>query len=604
MNFEELQLIPPILKALAECGHSFPTAVQSQAIPKALSGCNLIVSAQTGTGKTAAFVLPALQTLSAKPTARKTGPRVLVVTPTRELADQVTQATRSYGKYLSVSSVAIFGGMPFGEQIRSLSKSPDMIIATPGRLLDLMNRGRIDLSHLELFILDEADRMLDMGFIEDVERILAAVPADCQTLLFAATVGEPMTKMAQRFMKNPERIQIAPGQVTHDTIDQRLLMADDLQHKTRLLQHFCDDKALTKAIIFSATKCDADSLARDLNSKGYLAAALHGDMTQYIRNRTMRNMRSGKIRLLVATDVAARGLDVRGISHIINFDLPRFAEDYVHRIGRTGRAGESGIAISFAFRSDFVYINRIERYLRQSLTRQIIPGLEPAPQITRPTHQPKKNRRGPSAKRVQRNMKFDEKIQPVKRSRIPVKNLEIKIQKLPAGNLLESQASYGRGKKSPSYKNGSAGKPPKALSGHFDHRSLESSFRAKPPLPAPGGLASRYGRPMGSSPGAYSKARPSRAAQPQRESSKGYGDIKTGLVDSDPHFRNNNDRKKSRPGSYKETEPIQGRSTGVRPGLIKQDGGVAVEYRRAKSGHSGRSANKKSKKINYFGAKE
>lgn len=457
MNFEELQLIPPILKALAQLGHSSPTTVQAQAIPKALSGRNLIVSAQTGTGKTAAFVLPALQGLSTKPSVRKAGPRVLVVTPTRELTDQVTQATRSYGKYLSVSSLAIFGGMPFREQMISLSKFPDMIIATPGRLLDLMNRGRIDLSHLELFVLDEADRMLDMGFIEDVERISAAVPADCQTLLFAATVGETMTKMAQRFIKNPERIQIAPGKVTHDTIEQRLLMADDLRHKTRLLHHFCDDQALTKAIIFSATKCDADSLARDLKAKGYLAAALHGDMTQYARNRTMMNMRRGKIRLLVATDVAARGLDVRGISHIINFDLPRFAEDYVHRIGRTGRAGESGIAISFASPGDLHYINRIERYLKQNLPLHIIPGLEPAYQLTRPVNQPKNNRRGPSPKRengadpatprrVQRNMKRDERVQRVKDSRIQGKGLGIKRQELSTRNHLEKQASYGRGK--------------------------------------------------------------------------------------------------------------------------------------------------------------
>ena len=495
MNFEELQLIPPILKALAQCGHSSPTTVQAQAIPKALSGRNLIVSAQTGTGKTAAFVLPALQGLSAKPSVRKAGPRVLVVTPTRELADQVTQATRSYGKYLSVSSLAIFGGMPFREQLRSLSKSPDMIIATPGRLLDLMNRGRIDLSHLELFVLDEADRMLDMGFIEDVERISAAVPTDCQTLLFAATVGETMTKMAQRFIKNPERIQIAPGKVTHDYIEQRLLMADDLQHKTRLLHHFCDDKALTKAIIFSATKCDADSLAHDLNAKGYSAAALHGDMTQYARNRTMMNMRLGKIRLLVATDVAARGLDVRGISHIINFDLPRFAEDYVHRIGRTGRAGESGIAISFASPRDLLYINRIERYLKQNLTRHIIPGLEPAYQLPRPYNQPKNNRRGPSPKsenganpatprRVQRNMKMNGRVQRFKDSRIQGKGLGIKRQELSTRNHLESPASYGRGKPISINKNGPAGKPPSALPGCFDPGILEPSFRAKGHAPS------------------------------------------------------------------------------------------------------------------------
>jgi len=378
MSFEELQLVPPILKALAQCGHHKPTPVQAEAIPMALAGRDFIASAQTGTGKTAAFVLPALQRLAVDSPERKTGPRVLVITPTRELAEQVTQATRTYGKFLRVKSVAIIGGMPFGEQMRALSQVPDIIIATPGRLLDHMDRGRIDLSHLELFVLDEADRMLDMGFIEDVERISAAVPDACQTLLFAATVGTDTTKLARALMKNPERVQVAPGKVTHDSTEQRLHMADNLQHKNRLLQHLCADSTVTKAIIFSATRRDADSLARGLNAQGHAAAALHGDMTQNARNRTMLNMRRGKIRLLVATDVAARGIDITGVSHIINFDLPRFAEDYVHRIGRTGRAGASGIAISFASRGDLPYLSRIERYIGQPLTMHVIPGLEPA----------------------------------------------------------------------------------------------------------------------------------------------------------------------------------------------------------------------------------
>ena len=377
MSFEELQLIPPILKALAQCGHHKPTQVQAEAIPKALAGRDILASAQTGTGKTAAFVLPALQRLSADPSDRKRGPRVLVLTPTRELADQITQATRIYGKYLRVKSVAIFGGMPFGEQIRALSQSPEIIIATPGRLLDHMSRRLIDLSHVEMFILDEADRMLDMGFIDDVERISSAVPDGCQTLLFAATMGDATTKLAQRLMKDPERIRVAPGTITLDAIEQRLHVADNVQHKNRLLQHLCAESAVTKAIIFSATKRDADSLARDLNRQGYAAAALHGDMTQNARNRTMVNMHRGKIRLLVATDVAARGLDITGISHVINFDLPRSAEDYVNRIGRTGRNGESGIAISFASQSELSYLDRIERYIGKALTMSVISGLEP-----------------------------------------------------------------------------------------------------------------------------------------------------------------------------------------------------------------------------------
>lgn len=396
MSFDELQLSPSILKALAGCGHHSPTPVQAQAIPKVLSGRNLIASAQTGTGKTAAFVLPALQRLSSSPGGTTHGLRVLVLTPTRELANQITQATRAYGKYLNVHSVAIYGGMPFGDQIRALSQSPSMIVATPGRLIDHIWRGRIDVSNIELFVLDEADRMLDMGFIDDVEFIFEAMPEDCQTLLFAATIGEATTRLARRFIKDPERVDIAPGKLTHERIEQRLHMADSLRHKNLLLQRLCADRTVTKAIIFSATKRDADALARDLSRQGLPAEALHGDMTQSERNRTMTNMRNGKIRLLVATDVAARGLDVSGISHIINYDLPRYAEDYVHRIGRTGRAGRSGIAISIASRGDLPYLDRIERYIGENLTMHVIPGLEPSHGVRKSNGDPKKPRR-PSA---------------------------------------------------------------------------------------------------------------------------------------------------------------------------------------------------------------
>ncbi|MBF0527391.1 MAG: DEAD/DEAH box helicase, partial [Deltaproteobacteria bacterium] len=377
MTFEELQLAPPILKALARCGHHNPTTVQGLAIPKVLAGHDVIASAQTGTGKTAAFVLPALQRLCGRPRGFKPGLRVLVMTPTRELADQITQVARDYGKYLKVNSVSIVGGMPFGEQFRALSQMPDMIVGTPGRLIDHIMRGKIDLSQVELLVLDEADRMLEMGFIGDVKFMSEATPKDCQTLLFAATMGDATAKLALKYMKNPERVEVAPGKITHDTIEQRLHLADSLPHKKLLLNHFCADTTVTRAIIFSATKRGADQLAKVLDAKGYPAAALHADMTQSARNRTIMEMRRGKIRLLVATDVAARGLDIDGISHVINFDLPRSAEDYVNRIGRTGRAGASGIAISFASQPDFPYLDRIERYLGHNLAEQVIPGLEP-----------------------------------------------------------------------------------------------------------------------------------------------------------------------------------------------------------------------------------
>lgn len=390
MTFEELQLVPPLLKALAQCGHHNPTAVQELAIPQVLAGRDLIASAQTGTGKTAAFVLPALQRLSGRSPDFKPGVRVLVISPTRELADQTTQVARTYGKYLKVKSISIVGGMPFGDQIRALSQMPDMIIGTPGRLIDHVWRGRIDLSQVELFIIDEADRMLEMGFIGDVEFISEAVPEGCQTLLFAATMGDATAKLAQKYLKNPERVEVAPGKVTHDRIEQWLFMAESMQHKNHLLHQLCTDATMTRAIIFSATKRGADSLARTLNAQGHPAAAIHADMTQTVRNRTIMDMRRGKIRLLVATDVVARGVDITGISHVINFDLPRSAEDYVNRIGRTGRAGAEGTAISFASRGDFPYLDRIERYLGYNLPLQVIPGLEPI----HPVRKQKDNRRG------------------------------------------------------------------------------------------------------------------------------------------------------------------------------------------------------------------
>jgi superfamily II DNA/RNA helicase len=376
MSFEKMKLAPPILKALNRCGFHTPTPVQIQAIPMIFTGRDLIASAQTGTGKTAAFVLPILQRLWEAPKKRKRAVRILVITPTRELAGQITHCSRDLGKGLDVHSVAIFGGMPFGEQLRALSQVPEMIVATPGRLIDHIWRGRIDLSQIEVLVLDEADRMLDMGFIGDVEFISGAMPEDCQTLLFAATMGKAATSLAKKFMKNPEKVQIAPDKVTHDRIEQRLHMTDNLRHKNRLLQYLCEDNTVKRAIIFSATKRDADSLAKNLKASGYTAAALHSDMPQTARNRTTNKMRKGKIRLLVATDVAARGLDITGISHVINFDLPRSAEDYVNRIGRTGRAGKTGIAISFASRMDLPYLDRIERYIGHNIKVHSIPGLE------------------------------------------------------------------------------------------------------------------------------------------------------------------------------------------------------------------------------------
>ena len=387
MSFSELQLIEPILKAVKLCGYTTPTPIQMKAIPEALAGHDLIATAQTGTGKTAAFVMPTLQRLSipSKATGRSKGPRVLVLTPTRELANQITEAVKTYGKFMRIRSGAILGGMPYFEQQRLLSQPVDLVVATPGRLMDHMERGRIDFSRLEVLILYEADRMLDMGFSEAVDTIAAATPASRQTLMFTATMDNAMAKLAARLLKDPVRVEIAGKKTTLEAIEQRLHAADDMQHKNRMLKHLISDSGMTRAIIFSGTKRNADQLANELHAQGHSAAALHGDMSQNARNRTIMNMKRGKIRLLVATDVAARGLDVTGITHVINYDLPKNAEDYVHRIGRTGRAGATGIAISFASSREVDSLRSIERYIGQTIPQATITGLEPARPLRRST---------------------------------------------------------------------------------------------------------------------------------------------------------------------------------------------------------------------------
>jgi superfamily II DNA/RNA helicase len=376
-TFATLGLHPNILKAIADSGYTTPTPIQAQAIPEVLAGHDLMASAQTGTGKTAAFMLPALHRLAEPSTVRSKGPRVLVLTPTRELAQQVSDAASKYGKNLRLRVVSILGGMPYPLQNKLLSGFVDILVATPGRLIDHIQRGRIDFSRLEMLVLDEADRMLDMGFIDDVERIAAATPASRQTLLFSATLEGVIGNLAQRLLKEPKRITIASSKARHENIEQRLMYVDDMAHKNRLLDHLLRDIDLNQAVVFTATKRDADMLADNLLAQGHAAAALHGDMNQRERNRTLVNLRRGNLRILVATDVAARGIDVPGVSHVINFDLPKFAEDYVHRIGRTGRGGASGIAVSFASNRDAGTLRNIERYTGQSIKPHTIEGLEP-----------------------------------------------------------------------------------------------------------------------------------------------------------------------------------------------------------------------------------
>ncbi len=384
MSFENLDLHPSILHALQEAGYTEPTPIQAQAIPEIMAGHDLMASAQTGTGKTAAFTLPALNLLATPHPSKSRGPRILVLVPTRELAQQVNDAARKYGKFIRARTVSIVGGMPYPLQNKLLSQPLDILVATPGRLLDHMERGRIDLARLQMLVLDEADRMLDMGFMPDIERITAALPGERQTLMFSATFEGEIARIAKQLLKEPKTIQIAAQQAKHENIEQRLHFVDDMGHKNKLLEHLLIAPEVNQAIVFTSTKRHADVLAEDLHAAGHKVAALHGDMTQGARNRTLTKLRHGDINVLVATDVAARGIDVAGISHVINYDLPKFAEDYVHRIGRTGRAGKSGIAISFASHAERFQLRKIEQFTGHRLEASVIAGLEPQKRIQQP----------------------------------------------------------------------------------------------------------------------------------------------------------------------------------------------------------------------------
>jgi len=377
LSFESLNLDSAILRAIEESGYTTPTAIQSQAIPVVTAGHDLMASAQTGTGKTAAFMLPALNLLATPHELKSRGPRILILVPTRELATQVNEAARKYGKFIRARTVSIVGGMPYPLQNKLLSQPLDILVATPGRLLDHMERGRIDLSRLQMLVLDEADRMLDMGFLPDVERICEQLSAERQTLLFSATLDGDIARIARQILKNPKTIQVATQKEKHANIEQRLHYVDDMTHKNKLLEHLLIAPEVNQVIIFTSTKRHADVLAEDLYAAGHKTAALHGDMTQGARNRTLTKLRQGDVKVLVATDVAARGIDVQGISHVINYDLPKFAEDYVHRIGRTGRAGKTGIAISFASNMDRHILRKIEQFTGNRMEPGVVEGFEP-----------------------------------------------------------------------------------------------------------------------------------------------------------------------------------------------------------------------------------
>jgi len=393
MSFESLGLPESLLKAVAGSGYESATEVQARAIPPALAGADLMVSASTGSGKTASFILPALQRILAARgdnTKRREkgviyGPRILVLTPTRELAMQVAKAAATYGRFVPGLRVAtVVGGVPYPAQIAALRGPLDILISTPGRLIDHLQTGKCVLDNVEMLVLDEADRMLDMGFIDDIHTIADHTPKERQTVMYSATFLGHVGRLAQNLLREPQRVDVASHTDTHVNIEQRLHWADSVNHKNALLDHLLTQREMEQALVFTSTQRDADWLADRLADMGHHVASLHGGHPQGRRNRVLQGLRTQQLKILVATDVAARGIDVPSISHVINYGLPMKAEDYVHRIGRTGRAGRNGLAVTLAERMDAGMIRRIQQFTTQDIPVANIVGLEPktpAPRI-------------------------------------------------------------------------------------------------------------------------------------------------------------------------------------------------------------------------------
>jgi ATP-dependent RNA helicase RhlE len=368
MSFEKLNLIQPIAKALAEEGYTKPTPIQEQAIPVILDRRDLFGIAQTGTGKTAAFAIPVLQLLHEE-AGRETGRRtikVLICTPTRELAIQIGESFAAYGKHLRLRHTVIFGGVTQKAQTDALHAGIDILIATPGRLLDLMSQQFISLQHIKWFVLDEADRMLDMGFIHDIKKIIAKLPAKRQSLFFSATMPPEILKLAGTILTNPATVEVTPASSTVDKIRQAVYFVDK-SNKKNLLNHLLADKAIVSALVFTRTKHGADRVVKDLSKAGILAQAIHGNKSQNARQGALSNFKNGKTRVLVATDIAARGIDIDELTHVVNYELPNIPETYVHRIGRTGRAGASGIALSFCDAEEKEYLRDIHKLIGKQI---------------------------------------------------------------------------------------------------------------------------------------------------------------------------------------------------------------------------------------------
>ena len=383
MSFNKLGLSAELLRSINEIGYQEPTPVQSQAIPPILKGQDAVVSAQTGTGKTAAFTLPILQRLGKRATknhANKRSIHALILTPTRELATQVYENVKMYGKYLPFKSAKVFGGVRINPQIKQLQSGVDILIATPGRLLDLIQQGIIDLSNIEMFVLDEADRMLDMGFIRDIRKILNLLPKRRQNLLFSATFSKDIKVLADKLLSSPARIEVARSNTTAEQITQ-VIYPVDRSRKRELLSFIIGSRNWQQVLVFTRTKHGANRLTKQLELDGLTAAAIHGNKTQAARTRALADFKAGKVRVLVATDIAARGLDIAKLPHVVNFELPNVPEDYVHRIGRTGRASHKGLAMSLVCVDEHKLLKDIKKLLRYEIPEETIAGYEPNPAL-------------------------------------------------------------------------------------------------------------------------------------------------------------------------------------------------------------------------------
>jgi ATP-dependent RNA helicase RhlE len=389
MNFASLGLSEPLLKAVTEKGYSTPSPIQAQAIPAIIKGSDVMAAAQTGTGKTAGFTLPLLERLQKGPRAQANQVRALVLTPTRELAAQVAESVATYGKYLQLRSTVVFGGVKINPQMMKLRQGADVLIATPGRLLDLFNQNAINFSRLEVLVLDEADRMLDMGFINDIRKILKALPPKRQNLLFSATFSDDIRQLAKGMVNNPIEISVSPRNTTATTVKQWIHPVDK-KRKSALLCYLIQKHQWQQVLVFTRTKHGANRLTRQLEEEGIKALAIHGNKSQAARTKALAEFKLNKIQVLVATDIAARGLDIDQLPQVVNFDLPNVAEDYVHRIGRTGRAGASGQAISLVCADEFGDLSGIERLINQLLPREVIEEFDPVHQLpeSRLDHRP------------------------------------------------------------------------------------------------------------------------------------------------------------------------------------------------------------------------